>query len=496
MGKKAATLQTDIKQTPGFFLGAVGFAMSVLVKEAPVIDSFYSTPEESSTLMVFTISAAVFAVLLLAYRKFPELRLCRRVMASAIIAVVTSFALFLLYKQGTILVSPSFEFIFRAIINVGGYLLLIMWCELIHALGSRKCAYMFAAALMMITVFCLISIMLKTEAVASVIALCPLVSTICLHYFKEKTGMGTNALQLKFERSEVYPLGAGYVVKREHVALLAAFAVFIVCCRMSFSSVFFLQSGMQMVFASSLATLLLNGAGLFVAGVAILICARFLWGKHALAVISVFVLAAVFFSMNPNGILPADMTVVLTLPMSAGEILVCFLIIESPFLMDAQKPYATICTLILFSLLGVLLNTVFSLFFSAELSRAVAVIFVVAVVACIVYFFVIVGYGEKKTLPIAEAMPNATPTVQGTIATLDIDLRASCERLAWECRLTDREMDVLFLLANRYSTQDIAELLVLSVSTVKTHMRNVYRKIDVHSQKELQDLVLGNTTRL
>jgi LuxR family maltose regulon positive regulatory protein len=43
--------------------------------------------------------------------------------------------------------------------------------------------------------------------------------------------------------------------------------------------------------------------------------------------------------------------------------------------------------------------------------------------------------------------------------------------------LTDREVEVLGRLAEAMSTEDIADAMYLSVSTVKTHLKNIYRKL-------------------
>jgi LuxR family maltose regulon positive regulatory protein len=51
-------------------------------------------------------------------------------------------------------------------------------------------------------------------------------------------------------------------------------------------------------------------------------------------------------------------------------------------------------------------------------------------------------------------------------------------------RLSDRELEVLRLFGAGWSTPDIARELVLTLNTVKTHLRNIYRKLDVHSGRE------------
>jgi LuxR family maltose regulon positive regulatory protein len=50
--------------------------------------------------------------------------------------------------------------------------------------------------------------------------------------------------------------------------------------------------------------------------------------------------------------------------------------------------------------------------------------------------------------------------------------------------LTEREMEVLQLLATALSTEEIAAQLMVSIKTLRTHTRNIYSKLDVHSRIE------------
>ncbi|HCY75868.1 MAG TPA: DNA-binding response regulator [Ignavibacteriales bacterium] len=50
--------------------------------------------------------------------------------------------------------------------------------------------------------------------------------------------------------------------------------------------------------------------------------------------------------------------------------------------------------------------------------------------------------------------------------------------------LSDREISVLNLLSDGYNYQEIAENLFISVDTVRHHIRNIYKKLHVHSQSE------------
>jgi NarL family two-component system response regulator LiaR len=48
-----------------------------------------------------------------------------------------------------------------------------------------------------------------------------------------------------------------------------------------------------------------------------------------------------------------------------------------------------------------------------------------------------------------------------------------------ELDLSKRELEILGLLARGHSNQEIAEALFVSVSTVKTHLQNLFQKLDV-----------------
>ncbi len=50
--------------------------------------------------------------------------------------------------------------------------------------------------------------------------------------------------------------------------------------------------------------------------------------------------------------------------------------------------------------------------------------------------------------------------------------------------LTERELEVLHLLTTGLSTHDIATKLIITPTTLKTHLRNIYAKLEVNSRAE------------
>lgn len=84
------------------------------------------------------------------------------------------------------------------------------------------------------------------------------------------------------------------------------------------------------------------------------------------------------------------------------------------------------------------------------------------------------GWGFIKPMEEADATSNFEKTVT---------------RLARRYRLSPREVEVFFLLAKGRNRAFIREELVIGDETVKSHIKNIYRKLDTHSQQELIDLI-------
>jgi|GEM_PF-4153902 len=67
------------------------------------------------------------------------------------------------------------------------------------------------------------------------------------------------------------------------------------------------------------------------------------------------------------------------------------------------------------------------------------------------------------------------------------------KELAKAHNLSDRETEVFLQLVQGYSQKHIADSLFISINTVKTHVRNIYRKFDVDSKDELLTKVSKHT---
>nr|WP_237563804.1 helix-turn-helix transcriptional regulator [Adlercreutzia caecimuris] len=72
-------------------------------------------------------------------------------------------------------------------------------------------------------------------------------------------------------------------------------------------------------------------------------------------------------------------------------------------------------------------------------------------------------------------------------ASLDIERR--CQLCAEKHSLTPREQEILEYLALGYTAIGIKDKLTISQNTAKSHIKNIYRKMGVHSQQQLIDAV-------
>jgi len=59
-------------------------------------------------------------------------------------------------------------------------------------------------------------------------------------------------------------------------------------------------------------------------------------------------------------------------------------------------------------------------------------------------------------------------------------------------KITDREKEILDLISRGYSTKEISEILYISDETVKSHRKNLFRKLNARNSANL----IMNATRI
>lgn len=72
---------------------------------------------------------------------------------------------------------------------------------------------------------------------------------------------------------------------------------------------------------------------------------------------------------------------------------------------------------------------------------------------------------------------------------VDDPLLKRCRTLIVDNGLTEREADILVHLAHGKNVPAIANVMLLSKDTIRTHIKSMYRKLEVHSRQELINLI-------
>ena len=78
---------------------------------------------------------------------------------------------------------------------------------------------------------------------------------------------------------------------------------------------------------------------------------------------------------------------------------------------------------------------------------------------------------------------------QGGAAAEAESVEGRCRELGERHGLTERETEIFAMLARGRNGSFVQSRYVISRNTVKTHVKHIYRKLGVHSQQELIDLV-------
>ena len=77
----------------------------------------------------------------------------------------------------------------------------------------------------------------------------------------------------------------------------------------------------------------------------------------------------------------------------------------------------------------------------------------------------------------------------GTLNIASLTLDDRCDSLARTYGLTPREREILGYLARGYTSSYIGDELVISANTVRTHVHNIYRKLDITGRDDVLRLL-------
>lgn len=136
------------------------------------------------------------------------------------------------------------------------------------------------------------------------------------------------------------------------------------------------------------------------------------------------------------------------------------------------------CTQFFARQVGVSLERMAGMYLDAS---GVTAVIVVAVILLIITSWLIMS--EKSLFSIWKGFANDTADEGDGY----IKIRLDNVRTAYS--LTDREAEVLYLLVQGRTNEDIAKNMFISIGTVKTHVYHIYQKVGVHTRAELMTFI-------
>ncbi|RNL40466.1 hypothetical protein DMP06_04860 [Slackia equolifaciens] len=111
-------------------------------------------------------------------------------------------------------------------------------------------------------------------------------------------------------------------------------------------------------------------------------------------------------------------------------------------------------------------------------------------IAVILLMFLILSYVWLRRFTFEKLIFEVEPVrAVEPLPTPPDELQSKCAVAAEKYGLTKREVEICQMLASGMTGKDIEQTCVISYNTVKTHVKHIYTKLDIHSQQELIELI-------
>lgn len=101
---------------------------------------------------------------------------------------------------------------------------------------------------------------------------------------------------------------------------------------------------------------------------------------------------------------------------------------------------------------------------------------------------------SKRLNDAIEEIHTGGAPINSIVARIIMDYMKTLPRPTALDNLTDRERDVLALLADRKQYKEIADILFMSIDTVRTHVRGIYTKLNVHKRGAAEQIYRATTS--
>lgn len=488
-GSRALVAQV-IDATPGAHIAIIGLSLSLYASESTRMSSFQSAqPGSLASALPSIVAIAALSALLLVYRIKPTFRLHRHMTAG--FAIAGALAGSALLVTGVAVVPPSDELIFfsRCVRRTCELLLMLCWAEVLIPLGARSLAVVFTLSLLALGCVNALSALLKEGGAYTLLALVPFLSVACLYWFKDRLQM-----------IDHYQPGEGIetpgqpgidrslmTASPSRASTALVFLLPLVCYSFVFGNVHFSWVPNQDRAITSLSIQLAAAVGTVLASFLLLALVTHFWGRRKLELYNPLMLPLLVLTLYLTDLLGGSLSFLYVVPLNIVQKLALLLMWIVPFLVPSKRsPLITWGAALILYQTGKVLSTALSGASNTQLYTLASIGFVIVLIAGNIAG-IMLDHGRQGY---ASSVPN-DPSFGGSAEEAAGKETAAhvCSDIAKEHRLTRREEEILVLLSEGMTAVVIAETLVISTSTAKSHMRNIYAKLGVHTQGELLLLI-------
>lgn len=541
---KSLVVKTN-NTVPALIVAIIGFGLALFTGEISRMSSLQNIAASGLTQSIANFAGAfVLIVFGIVYGAYPKFRVHRQRPVGILIGIGISFCV--LYNLD-VLELPQSDIAFlltRCILLCLTMALFACWAEILFTLSARQTAVIIALSFFALGGANTLSTMLKSGGAYTIVALTPLLSILLLYWFKDQLENDD-----AFQRSKHAYLNKGFEI--DH-SLIHKQATFFNSCLVFLFPLLFLPFIFGIIHnawipaqdGGTVSTQIQLGAalGTILAGGILLLLITYFWGRRRLELYNLIILPILILTLFLTTLVEGSLSIIYITPLNIVQKCTLFITWMVPYLIPCKKsPLVMWVIAELFYQISKGFSTL-----AAHAISPDSLLFITCIASAISVISVVIGimldqnkdgFSEinNEQCPQGESSTNGdvrTPQIKiGSIVTKDgskpihgqttspfctfANQEISHPRndnspvhtdsspvsspplssnqivgiIAQEFRLTQREEEVLELLAQGMKASAIAEDLFISTSTAKSHIRNIYAKLDIHTQSELLLLV-------
>jgi DNA-binding CsgD family transcriptional regulator len=220
-------------------------------------------------------------------------------------------------------------------------------------------------------------------------------------------------------------------------------------------------------------------------GLLILALARFFWNRDSIEVYKVFVLPVVILALWLSSFVNEGWIFLYLALLNIAHKLVFLFIMLTPFMLRlGRSRLALWCLAYLSFTAGKTVSSLLLMHMTSAQSTTSSLISLGLLLICSMLPTLLANASTVN-----KAADFSLEAGKGTGNSSTMKLHNATRTLARRYSLTGREEEILVLLARGRTAKHVAEALVISQLTAKTHQKNIYSKMQIHGQQELISLI-------